>query len=211
MNTEMQSMTSIQEQASQHRSGKQQWLVGAILLFCLGLLLGGGVMWWMQPKLPGEGSSEVRFARMMSAHHEQAVTMALALYQRSSDPTIRPLALDIILTQRAQIGQMQGWLAVWNQPLAQEPSSMDSMHTMPGMASQQQVNALQTLPVADAEVSFLRLMIRHHQGGVRMAQQELRQTQQPEVVRLATAIVQSQQSEIQAMQEQLRERGVPTS
>ena len=143
--------------------------------------------------------------------------MTLPLSQRSQDQTLRTLTLDMLLTQQAQIGQMQGWLAAWNQPLASSPSSMETMpgmsdmNTMPGMASQTQVNALLTLPEPVAEVSFLRLMIRHHQGGVTMAQEVLRQTQQPAVVRLATAIVQSQQSEILAMQEMLRERGMASA
>ena len=145
---------------------------------------------------------------MMATHHEQAVTMALIMYQRSTDENIRPLALDIVLTQQNQIGQMQGWLASWNQPIARDPADHQQMTMMPGMANQQQVNALQTLLLTEAEVSFLRLTIGHHQGGVVMAQEVLCQTKRPEVVGLATAIIQCQQSEIQAMRDLLHQRGV---
>lgn len=110
------------------------------------------------------------------------------------------MALDTILTQQAQIGQMQGWLAGWNQPLSGEQVPMGRHRAMMGMASQQDINRLRSFPVQEAETTFLKLMIRHHQGGVIMAQQALNQTQRPEVQRLATAIVNSQQSEIQAMQ-----------
>lgn len=78
---------------------------------------------------------------------------------------------------------------------------------MMGMASREQVDELQTLPVAEAEVAFLQLMIRHHQGGVMMAQEALRQTVRPEVVRLAEAIANGQQSEIEYMQGLLKQRG----
>ncbi len=160
--------------------------------------------------LPGAGSTEVLFARMMEAHHQQAVTMALAIYQRTTDAELRIVALDIILTQQTQIGQMQGWMAVWDQPLAGpvEPPHAPTMDdhamminpSMTGMATQEEVNALSTLPLAEAERSMLDLMIRHHQGGVEMAAAVLSQTDRPEVVRLAQAIVTSQQSEIQTLQ-----------
>jgi uncharacterized protein (DUF305 family) len=56
-------------------------------------------------------------------------------------------------------------------------------------------------------VSFLNLMIAHHQGGVEMARTALAQTQQPEVVRLAQSIIDAQQGEITLMEGMLRERG----
>jgi uncharacterized protein (DUF305 family) len=59
------------------------------------------------------------------------------------------------------------------------------------------------------ETRFLQLMIRHHQGGVMMAEEALQETDRPEVVRLATAIVNAQQSEITAMEEMLNVRGAP--
>jgi uncharacterized protein (DUF305 family) len=124
----------------------------------------------------------------------------MIIRDRSSNEEIRQLALDTILTQQAQIGQMQGWLAGWNQPLSGEQVPMGRHRAMMGMASQQDINRLRSFPVQEAETTFLKLMIRHHQGGVIMAQQALNQTQRPEVQRLATAIVNSQQSEIQAMQ-----------
>ncbi|HMN29918.1 MAG TPA: DUF305 domain-containing protein, partial [Caldilineaceae bacterium] len=67
---------------------------------------------------PAEGSAEVGFARDMAMHHAQAVNLAMLLRDRSDDEEMRQLALDILLTQQAQIGMMQGWLAVWGLPYA---------------------------------------------------------------------------------------------
>lgn len=175
----------------------------AVLLF---FLVGFGTARFLGPVAPGPGSPEVTFARAMAVHHEQAVEMALIVRERSTDPTIRALALDITLTQQAQIDQMQGWLAAWNQPLAGTRAPMAGMESMMGMASQQEINALRSLPPSQAENSFLTLMIRHHQGGIMMAREVLAKTQRPEVVRLATAIVASQQSEMRSMQELLQQR-----
>ena len=179
------------------------WPAMALLLLVTTSLL--AVLLWMQ-RLPTEGSPEVTFARDMTAHHQQAVEMAFILRERSLDEELRRFALDILLTQQAQIGQMQGWLAAWGQLLSGPQPVMGGHSGMMGMASQEQVNELQTLPVAEAETAFLQLMIRHHQGGVIMAQEALRQSDRPEVVRLATAIVNGQQSEIDYMQGLLEQR-----
>jgi uncharacterized protein (DUF305 family) len=78
---------------------------------------------------------------------------------------------------------------------------------MMGMATPEQLNQLKSLAVTEAETTFLQLMIRHHQGGVTMAQEALQQTDRPEVVRMAAAIVEAQESEIAYMQELLQDRG----
>lgn len=178
--------------------------IGAWWLLLLLLLVTALAVFWLSlSRAPAEGSPEVNFSRDMAAHHAQAVEMALIARDRSSDEELRRFALDIMLTQQAQIGQMQGWLAAWGRPLTGAQPTMQ----MPGMATQQQINQLQTLPVAEMETSFLQLMIRHHQGGIMMAEDTLRQTKRAEVVQLAQAIVNGQQSEIDYMQDLLKRRG----
>ena len=65
---------------------------------------------------------------------------------------------------------------------------------------------METLPLEQAEVTFLQLMIRHHEGGVMMAETVLQQSQRPEVRRLAQAIITGQKSEIAYMNDLLEER-----
>jgi uncharacterized protein (DUF305 family) len=89
-----------------------------------------------------------------------------------------------------------------------DPSSMvlRSDGLMPGMATQAEVNQLRTLPVKQADVLFLKLMINHHQGGVAMAKVALDETEERVVVNLCRSMVASQQSEIGLMTDMLRER-----
>jgi uncharacterized protein (DUF305 family) len=82
---------------------------------------------------------------------------------------------------------------------------------MPGMATQAQVNQLSSLPVKQADVQFLRLMIAHHRGGVAMARAALDRTDTEAVDALMRTIVQSQTSEIQQMQQMLTRRGAPAA
>jgi uncharacterized protein (DUF305 family) len=162
---------------------------------------------------PSDSSPEAGFARDMMVHHAQAVEMAEIVRDKTGSEEIRTLAADIALTQQAQIGQMQGWLQVWDlPPTGTEPamSWMGEPHEgrMPGMASPEEINNLQQAPPEEAEALFLQLMVPHHEAAVPMAQAVLEETDRKEVERLAGSIMASQQAEIELMRGLLQRRGV---
>jgi uncharacterized protein (DUF305 family) len=171
---------------------------------------------------PAEGSPEVAFARDMAVHHAQAVDMAERIRQRNVDQTVKILATDIVLTQQNQIGRFAGWLEQWGHSIAppvkqavdgehegmagMEPGMSDMGSSMPGMASNTDVQSISTLPDDDAKRKFLTLMIAHHQGGVTMAQKALARTKRAEVRRSAESIIAAQKTEISAMRDMLSAR-----
>jgi putative copper export protein len=129
---------------------------------------------------------------------------------------IRTLAADIALTEQAQIGQMQGWLSVWGlAATGSEPAMTWMGHPtegrMPGMAGPEEIDNLQKASPEEADALFLQLMISHHQAAVPMAQAGLESTNRPEVQHLASAIVTSQQAEIETMQGMIQERSATAS
>jgi uncharacterized protein (DUF305 family) len=131
---------------------------------------------------------------------------------KTNSEEIQLMAADIALTQQAQIGMMQGWLAVWGVPVASTEPSMAWMGhptegLMPGMATAEEIDRLYDAPPEVADKLFLPLMIPHHEAAIPMAEAVLQRTDRPEVRQLAEAIANSQQAEIQTMQEMLRERG----
>src|SRR5918998_931462 len=162
---------------------------------------------------PSDSSPEAGFARDMMVHHAQAVEMAEIVRDKTESEEIRTLAADIALTQQAQIGQMQGWLQVWDlPPTGTEPamSWMGETHEgrMPGMASPEEINDLQQASPEEAEALFLQLMVPHHEAAVPMAQAGLEETDRQEGERLGGSIVASQQAEIELMRGLLQRRGV---
>lgn len=176
----------------------------------LGLLLAGSLV---RSALPVEGSADAGFARDMQVHHAQAVEMSVLLRERSEHDELRQVALDIELTQQNQLGQMLGWLSVWGLPVTGTDAPMAWMSDghagmaggeMPGMATTDEIAALTQARGTEADRLFLELMIRHHVGGVDMARAALDRAEQPEVLRLARAVVSSQSAEI-AVLEQLLE------
>ncbi len=166
----------------------------------LGTVAALGALWAAVPRSPGEASPEVSFARDMSAHHAQAVDMSVILLKRATDPAVRLLAQDILLTQQAQIGQMGGWLMAWGRPLNGRDAPMAGMSpAQMGLASASDVAQLQELPVGTAQTRYLTLMRRHHQGGVAMARSALKTVKRPEVQAFARRVVSAQNAEIQAI------------
>ncbi len=169
---------------------------------------------------PGISSVDAGFAWDMSVHHQQAVTMAGYTRDHTTDGVIKTLAYDIETSQFNQVGQMQGWLDSWGLP-PQNPnppmswmSGMTGMNMqlssdglMPGMATQAQVNKLETLTGKPLDVLFLQLMLRHHQGGLPMAQWAASHAQEAYVRNAAQKMVTGQSAEILLMEQLLRERG----
>jgi uncharacterized protein (DUF305 family) len=204
------------EGRGERRAIRISWLPWLTLAALIGAGLAGALAWALFTGPPGDDSPEAGFARDMSTHHEQAVEMALLVRDRTEDPRIKTLATDIALTQQGQIGQMQGWLGVWGLPAAGEEPAMAWMGhptegRMPGMASAEEIARLGELSGIEADREFLRLMIRHHEGGVPMAQAALERSDNEVVRRLAAAIVRSQQAEVELMQGLLEGKGGETS
>jgi uncharacterized protein (DUF305 family) len=169
---------------------------------------------------PAEGSADVGFARDMAVHHAQAVDMSFLVREGDPADDVAVLAYDIINTQSTQRGMMMGWLDVWGLPQTSSAPPMawagehghDAGDGMPGLATREELDALAALADAGgtaAEVQYLTLMVRHHRGGVAMAEAALAAAQQPVVRRLAETVVATQEAEIQVMNDLLAERGAP--
>ncbi len=179
----------------------------------------------------GGGTVDVGFAQDMSVHHRQAVQMAGLARDRSTDPAIRSIAFDIETNQLQQIGQMQGWLSLWNAAAlptgrymtwmtdAESMPGMTGMghsggssdaagvSTMPGMASPADLEQLRAASGAQFDVLFLQLMLRHHQGGVPMARYAEQHSETAQVRNLAEKIVISQGAESDYMTQLIAQRG----
>jgi uncharacterized protein (DUF305 family) len=207
------------------RSGPLRTALLAVIAVGL-VLLGGGLAVALGigsdgVPVPSADSVDAGFSRDMATHHLQGVEMANLALERSEDREVRQLAFDISSTQNNQAGRMQGWLSLWGIP----PTGGDVMgwmagadgghggHTMvmdglmPGMATEEELAQLRSLSGTDFDVQFLRLMIRHHQGGLEMAQYAAEHAELPAVARLARTIAETQTAETRTMTDMLAARG----
>lgn len=183
-----------------------------ILILAVVVLAGMAIWLFFTNRPPDDNSAEAGFARDMIVHHAQAVEMAEIVRDRTGSDEMRTLASDVALTQQGQIGQMQGWLAVWGLLPTRDEPAMSWMGEptegrMPGMAAPAEIQELRDASSEDADALFLELMVPHHQGALPMADAILERTDRPEVEQLARAISAAQTVEIQAMQEMLQNMG----
>ncbi len=223
-----------EESAPAERTGWSRWVViggtliavllvgAAIGVFATRLTDGSDAV----PATPGAGSVEVGFAQDMSVHHLQAVTMAGWARDHSTDPEIRQLAFDIERTQTEQVGRMKGWLMLWDQPeqatgaymtwmtepmghagMQMPTSSPAGGAPMPGMATDADLAKLRSLSGRALDVEFLQLMLRHHQGGVAMAEYAQDHTSNDAVKALCRSMLVSQGAEMDQMKLMLKGRG----
>ena len=197
-----------------------------LLALMLGVVVGASMfLFGLNTNLSNSpNEAEIGFAQDMSVHHQQAIEMSFLVRERTDSQDIRGFAFDIINTQANQRGMMLGWLDLWEKPLTTTKKPMmwmaDSMSSMnhsqmndsftsgaymPGMATKAEVDQLVTLEDKAAEKLFLELMIRHHQGGVMMAEGVIERSDTETVTRLAQTMVDGQQAEIDYMNELLEQ------
>ncbi|WNB86767.1 DUF305 domain-containing protein [Cellulomonas sp. ATA003] len=195
----------------------------------LGVLVGSVLLRPSELSVPADTSAAAGFARDMQAHHGQAVELSRLVRDRTDDEELRTVALDILLTQQNQAGQMTGWLEVWDlpqsgagEPMAWagddhdhgggsgDPDAPTGYAAMAGWVSSEDLARLRDAEGVEAERIYLELMIPHHRGGVEMAELALDRVDVRYVRDLADAIVRSQDAEIQVLETMLAERGGPT-
>lgn len=170
---------------------------------------------------PGQTSADAGFARDMQVHHGQAIEMAMEIYRKTEDAELRVLAYDIATGQAAQRGEMFDWLVKWGLPqsgepmmswmsgseaghghggTADEPMTDDEAHAAMGMASAEELTALEDATGQEADCLFLELMIRHHEGAIPMTEALLELGSDPRALQVAQAMKDGQTAEIDAMQ-----------
>jgi len=221
--------TTVTSPPAAPRGGALRTVLLLVIAVALVLLGGAGAvaLGIGRSSSPSADSVDAGFAWDMSRHHLQGVQMANLVADRTNDPLIKSLGFDISATQTNQTGRMQGWLSLWglpqnnpNAPMAWMGSSdgMSGMAgmsmpalpagaLMPGMATDAELAHLQSLSGTAFDVEFLRLMIRHHQGGLKMAQYAEQHAQVSAVSTLARSIAETQTAEVGTMAQLLAERG----
>ena len=204
-------------------------VLAVAIALALGILAGSLLAQPSRFAVPADTSVDAGFARDMQAHHSQAVELARLVRDRTQDEDVRTLALDILLTQQNQAGQMAGWLDTWglDQSAGREPMAWAPDHggahggghgadgstdavgfaAMPGWVPREDMARLQAAEGEEAERLFLELMIPHHIGGVDMAEIAVEGADAPQVRSLAESIVASQTAEIEVLESMLAERG----
>lgn len=139
----------------------------------------------------------------MLDHHQQAIELAEFAQAQTDNDAIRALALAVISDQRWEIGWMEAWLAdrgierpIGNRTVMQWMNMPVPLDQMPGLIPHDEVIAFYNRTGSDLDRTFLELMLRHHEGGVHMAEYAAEHATDPALRDLASQIVVKQRNEI---------------
>lgn len=158
-----------------------QWIVAVVALAFLFGAVGYAIRAFAEPSPNELSATDEGFLLDMVDHHDQAVEMSLLVLAAAEDPTVRAFAQEIVLQQRWELGIMESVLGRGGVERGTDPErpAMEWMgmapvpsSAMPGMASTEELEALDEAPPGEAEVLFLELMIDHHLAGAEMGEYE---------------------------------------
>ena len=137
-------------------------------------------------------SDDIAFAEQMIPHHEQAIEMAEIALINTTNPEVLQLAQEIKNAQSPEIELMMSWTGV--------KASTHAGHAMDGMLSESQLSELRQAKGKEFDLLFLKGMIKHHEGAIKMAQ-AIVGSMNKSVADLAESIIKAQELEISAMKE----------
>ena len=148
--------------------------------------------------------ADVEFMQGMIAHHAQAIVMSRMAESHGANPQVVKLSNKIDQSQIPEIRIMQGWLQRNNQ-FAPDTSSWHHM-TMAGMLTPAQLASLDAAKGVEFDRAYLRLMIQHHAGALKMVDDLFASPlagQEVDVNVFANDVVTAQTTEIGIMQKLL--------
>jgi uncharacterized protein (DUF305 family) len=109
-------ITGQQREIDQMRQWRQDWYGSTSSASLPGMMsggmMGGGMMSrdQMRQMMGAQADFDHMFLQMMIPHHEVAIAMAEQALAQAGHSELKTLAQSIITTQRAEIGEMQGYL-----------------------------------------------------------------------------------------------------
>jgi len=148
----------------------------------------------------GYNDPDTAFAKGMLGHHRGAIDMAEIQLKYGTDEAMRQLAQDIITAQQAEIDVLNKWLA--SHPDAPKPKPNTTAMQQAYAKTMEDMHGDMTLGIATPmpDMAFARGMLPHHIGAVDMAKIQLKYGTDEEMRQLAQSIIDTQQAEIDIMQ-----------
>src|SRR5215207_846266 len=198
------------------RHGPAVWqVVVLVLALCF---LAGVVGWWLNtPDDESFSKVDIGFLADMETHHTGAINMSFDYLDRSHDAVVKHFAQEIISSQSQELAAMNSYLneAGGADVIGDGSVAMAWMDhpvrpaDMPGMPTRAELADLAESSGLDADDVFTHLMIRHHAGGIAMAEYGVEHGEHPGVRAFARSMAKVQRTEIAEMNTRRAALGLP--
>lgn len=183
--------------------------LGRTIVLIVALCFAAGVIgWWIaQPSDEHFNPVDTGFLTDMTTHHNGAIELSFAYLGREHDSSVGHFAREIVIGQSQETAIMNqllldaGGAAAGDEEVAMEwMGEPVAASRMPGMATEGEFASLRASEGSAADDQFTRLMIRHHAGGIAMAEYAAANGKNDRVKGLAAAIAKVQRTEIVEME-----------
>lgn len=190
------------------------WWQNPLNFLALGLamlILGIGIGYFFgdAAATPNKNKVDVGFLQDMRYHHDQAVEMAYFYRTSAVDPHPRlsMLAEEILLTQQLENGRMVQLLRSLSASEVNDTGTAMTwmghpipIEEMDGLATQAELDSLAAASGVEGARIFATLMIKHHNGGIAMANYAIKNASNRDVVNMAKSMIKGQQAEVSELQ-----------
>ena len=146
------------------------------------------------------GDVDHDFATLMRHHHVSAVEMAQAQVAGGTDPALKAMAQKMVNDQQQEINVFDQYLQAHQQASGKSTYGQRAMKMMTPMDSMH-------MQGGSLDVMFVSMMITHHEDGVKMAREYLKEGKDAGLKKIAQNIVTTQPREVSQMREWLQKNG----
>lgn len=136
--------------------------------------------------------ADVAFAQMMIPDHQMTAKMAEMAQEKAKTRELKSLAGQMLEGQSEVVSTLQGWLKAWDKPASSDMAGME----MPGAMSDKDMDMLKSMNGMEFDMMFADMMVKHHEGSIKMAKDEQAKGASAEAKALAADMVKAQQAEV---------------
>lgn len=137
-----------------------------------------------------QSKPDLQFIDKMSMHHEDGQKMAKMAAEKGSSKEVKAMGQKIAKDQAKETDQLKKWRDRW---FASAPNAAGEMPKM-------EMSKLENSSGHEFDMAFMDMMTKHHQDGIKMANEMSGQLKQKDLKTFAKNTAQKQKSEVMKME-----------
>jgi uncharacterized protein (DUF305 family) len=153
-----------------------------------------------------EGNVDKDFAEMMAMHHETANKLAQVQLDKGKDPGLKNLSKKMKNTQTQEedkLNDLADKVETKDTSSKEKGMMMQHHHDMLTGMNEMMQNIEQASMSKNIDSAFAAIMIEHHKSGIKMAEIEQKDGQNPEIKQMAAKIISEKKKDIQQLEKWL--------
>ena len=141
------------------------------------------------------GDFDLDFVNMMIIHHQAAIDMSEVEIAKGTDTQMKTMAQNIVTAQKVEIEQLNQFVKNYKMPVVKKMNG--EMHHELGETMKDMMDKMNNMQMTgNTDKDFAMMMKSHHEGAVKMAEDEISHGKQYEIKKMAQKMITDQNKEI---------------